>query len=29
MMGIVFIALVPLVLLMQRPKARGGPMGAH
>jgi DHA2 family multidrug resistance protein len=29
LMGIIFIALVPLVLLMKRPKARGGPMAAH
>jgi DHA2 family multidrug resistance protein len=29
LMGFIFIALVPLVLLMRRPKSRGGPMGAH
>jgi MFS transporter, DHA2 family, multidrug resistance protein len=29
LMGIIFIALVPLVLLMRRPKAGGGPMAAH
>ncbi len=29
LLGILFIALVPLVLLMKRPKARSGPVGAH
>jgi DHA2 family multidrug resistance protein len=29
LMGVIFIALIPLVLLMQRPKSRGGPVGAH
>src|SRR5262249_44781361 len=29
LMGVIFIALVPLVLLMRRPKGGGGPMGAH
>ena len=29
LMGVIFIALVPLVLLMRRPKAGGGPMAAH
>jgi DHA2 family multidrug resistance protein len=29
LMGIIFIALVPLVLLMRRPKSGGGPMAAH
>jgi hypothetical protein len=29
LMGIVFIALTPLVLLMKRPKSRSAPAGAH
>jgi DHA2 family multidrug resistance protein len=29
LLGIVFIAMVPLVLLMRRPARRGGPVGAH
>jgi DHA2 family multidrug resistance protein len=29
LMGVIFIALIPLVLLMKRPKAGGGPMAAH
>src|SRR5262249_4608855 len=29
LMGIIFIALVPLVLLMRRPGQRGAPVGAH
>jgi DHA2 family multidrug resistance protein len=29
LMGVIFIALVPLVLLMKRPKARSGAVGAH
>ena len=29
LMGVIFIALVPLVLLMRRPKSGGGPMAAH
>jgi MFS transporter, DHA2 family, multidrug resistance protein len=29
LMGLLFIALVPLVLLMRRPRARGGPVAAH
>ena len=29
LMGVIFIALLPLVLLMRRPKARGGAVGAH
>src|SRR5262245_2099723 len=29
LMGVIFIALLPLVLLMQRPKSRGGAVGAH
>jgi MFS transporter, DHA2 family, multidrug resistance protein len=28
-MGVIFVALVPLVLLMKRPKAGGGPVAAH
>jgi hypothetical protein len=29
LLGVLFIALVPLVLLMKRPKARGPAAGAH
>jgi len=29
LMGIIFIALVPLVLIMRRPKTHGSPMAAH
>jgi DHA2 family multidrug resistance protein len=29
LMGVIFIVLVPLVLLMKRPKARSGPAAAH
>jgi len=29
LMGVIFIALVPLVLLMKRPKAGGSPAAAH
>jgi MFS transporter, DHA2 family, multidrug resistance protein len=29
LMGVIFIALVPLILLMKRPKAGGGPVAAH
>ncbi len=29
LLGILFIALIPLVLLMQRPRRGGGPMAAH
>jgi DHA2 family multidrug resistance protein len=29
LMGVIFIALVPLVLLMRRPRTGGGPMAAH
>jgi DHA2 family multidrug resistance protein len=29
LLGIVFIAMVPLVVLMRRPARRGGPVGAH
>jgi MFS transporter, DHA2 family, multidrug resistance protein len=29
LMGVIFIALVPLVLLMKRPKARSGAVGGH
>jgi DHA2 family multidrug resistance protein len=29
LMGVMFIALVPLVLLMKRPRARSGPVAAH
>ena len=29
LMGVIFIALVPLVLLMKRPKARSGPVASH
>jgi DHA2 family multidrug resistance protein len=29
LMGVIFIALVPLVLLMKRPKASAGPVAAH
>jgi len=29
LMGVIFIALIPLVLLMRRPKRGGGPVGAH
>jgi len=28
-LGILFLALIPLVLIMRRPKQRGSPMGAH
>jgi len=28
-MGWIFIGLVPLILLMKRPKAGGGPVSAH
>jgi MFS transporter, DHA2 family, multidrug resistance protein len=29
LMGVIFIALIPLVLLMKRPKTRGGPVASH
>jgi DHA2 family multidrug resistance protein len=29
LLGVMFIALVPLVLLMKRPRARSGPVAAH
>jgi DHA2 family multidrug resistance protein len=29
LMGVIFVALVPLVLLMKRPKSGGGPVAAH
>jgi MFS transporter, DHA2 family, multidrug resistance protein len=29
LMGVVFIAMVPLVLLMRRPKSGGGTVAAH
>jgi MFS transporter, DHA2 family, multidrug resistance protein len=29
MLGVIFLVLVPLVLLMKRPRGGGGPMGAH
>jgi MFS transporter, DHA2 family, multidrug resistance protein len=29
LMGVIFVALVPLVLLMKRPKVGGGPVAAH
>jgi DHA2 family multidrug resistance protein len=29
LMGVIFVALTPLVLLMKRPKSRGGAVGAH
>jgi len=29
LMGWIFIGLVPLILLMKRPKAGGGPVSAH
>jgi DHA2 family multidrug resistance protein len=29
LLGVIFLLLLPLVLLMRRPRTRGGPMGAH
>jgi DHA2 family multidrug resistance protein len=29
LLGILFLALLPLVLLMKRPRGGGGPMAAH
>jgi len=29
MLGVIFLVLVPLVLLMKKPRGGGGPMGAH
>ncbi|MGH9411582.1 MAG: DHA2 family efflux MFS transporter permease subunit [Vicinamibacterales bacterium] len=29
LLGLVFVVLVPLVLIMKRPSAKGGPIGAH
>jgi MFS transporter, DHA2 family, multidrug resistance protein len=29
LLGVIFLLLLPLILLMRRPRTRGGPMGAH
>ena len=29
LLGLLFIVLLPLVLIMKRPRGGGGPMGAH
>jgi hypothetical protein len=29
LLGVLFIALIPLVLLMRRPRSRSGPVAAH
>jgi hypothetical protein len=29
LLGLIFIVLVPAILLMKRPRSRGGPVAAH